>query len=123
MRLVGAVRRLEAGAAAARARAKPGKVGIVWTKQDCRVDASVLAEGELIAVDITVLPGADGSHWWRIAERVTADPADLGVVYRQAADGAVSRVGAVVSIDADLVRYELDGAGVGEFVRSPDRRP
>jgi len=116
VRLIGAVKRLEG---AARSRTRPAKVGIVWTSNEERVNAAELGPAEWIAVDISVRGGATPTApvYWRIKERITGDPSDLGLL----SDETGARVGRVVSIDGDLLRYELDearGKSV-EFLRRP----
>jgi hypothetical protein len=107
MRLVSNVKRLE-GAAAARAVA-PESIGIVWSKDEARVDAMELREGEYIAVDVAMrsCPGG-GVEYWTVSERVTRDVGDLGVFYHVDGGGDAVRVGRVVAIDTDMLRYELD---------------
>ena len=107
MRLIGAVKRLE-GAAAAR-RVAPASIGIAWTKNEKRVTAEDLAEGEYVAVDVTVSESPAGAAaWWSVAERVTCDVGDLGYFYQESAGSDPVRIGRVVSIDTDMVRYRLD---------------
>ncbi len=128
MRLIGAVKRLE-GSAAAR-EAAPVSVGIAWTTRDARVELEELAEGAFIAVDVTLQRGGgDGSApYWCVIERPTFDAADLGWFYELGASCGKDcancdrvRAGRVVSIDTDMVRYELfEGPRCErEFMRLP----
>jgi hypothetical protein len=126
MRLLSAVRKLELVASGSAA-AAPAKVGIAWTSRDVRIDASELREGQFIAVDITCEVATKGaaSTWWSVVERVTYDPEDLGHYYEVTPAGLgvpasePVRVGTVVSIDGDLVRYDLHGGGSAEMTRGP----
>jgi hypothetical protein len=128
MRLIGAVKRLEAGAAAARA-AVPTRVAIAWTPAEVRIDAMELAAGEFIAVDLTQRRRSDGSidagaSFWSVRERVTLDVNDLGFYYVADCDGGNAECGGVVvAIDTDMVRYELDAAPGAErqFLRPASR--
>jgi hypothetical protein len=118
MRLISTLRRLEAGAAEARER-KPAAVGLIWSTQENVVDPQDLRVGEYIAVDLRiqgaapvvveggpaiVAVGAPGA--WAMAERITRDPQDLGVV-RNAEGG---RVGRVMELDGSMISIEWDEA-------------
>ena len=114
MRLISAVKRLEASAAA-RAKEVPAGVGLVWSVNEARVDPGDLVEGEYIACDIRMeggAPGADGAPgptWWAVSERVTLDARDLGVV--SSAGGL--RIGRVVELDGSMVTIEVDDVVIG----------
>jgi hypothetical protein len=109
--------RLEAGAAAARERG-PAAVGLVWSTRESVVDPDTLQPGEYIAVDIRLegcphvagepVPDAlsDPPCWWTLAERVTTDPQDLGVVR----DGFGARVGRVMELEGSMISIEMDEA-------------
>ncbi len=115
MRLIGQVKRLEG---AARAKSAPATTGICWSRHEARVSDGELAEGEYVAVDVTVTPGGgDAPESWAIKERVTLDAADLGSLY----NGAGEPIGQIVSIDPEVLRYELYAEGEREFqfLRSP----
>lgn len=112
MRLISSLRRLEAGAAAAR-EAKPAAVGLIWTRQESVVDPETLYRGEYIAVDLTMragapvaLGGASGvaPGAWLMAERITQDPQDLGVVR----DAEGQRIGRVMELDGSMISIEWD---------------
>ncbi len=119
MRLLTSLKRLEAGAAAARA-TKPTPIGLVWTANETRIDPECLEPGEYIACDIRLegrerpgldLPALDENgdvveppSWWSVEERPTFDAADLGIVRN--CDG--ERVGRVVELDGTLVTIEWD---------------
>jgi hypothetical protein len=103
---------LEAGAAAAR-EAKPAAVGLIWTRQESVVDPETLYRGEYIAVDLTMragapvaLGGASGvaPGAWLMAERITQDPQDLGVVR----DAEGQRIGRVMELDGSMISIEWD---------------
>ncbi len=103
MRLLRNVERLERGAADA-AVDDARRWCVVWTGYDSRLDAGALRDGEYLAVDVRREAGGEGAVRERLTERVTVDAQDLGRVYTE--DGR--RVGRVVSIDGDLVKWELD---------------
>jgi len=77
------MRRLAARAAGSGASAP---AGIVWTVDEQRVMRPLL-EGEFVAADVYIVGGSDDTHsdgfppLWRVVERVTRDPLDLGLVY------------------------------------------
>jgi len=104
MRLIKQVGKLEA-AAAARVEDRRA-VGIAWTIHEAVVDASALAPGEYIAVDIRMEAGEGGdcqADFWHVFERITTDERDLGVVRNAAGD----RIGIVVGLDGGLISWEL----------------
>lgn len=88
-------------AAAAKARPMPR---LHWVSYDGRLDPAQLADGELIAVDVRLVHVFGGqTPQWRLTERVTRDPGDLGLVR----DRAGRVVGRVVSMRGSLVDWEL----------------
>ena len=104
MRLIKQVGKLEA-AASARVEDR-GAVGIAWTIHEAVVDASALAPGEYIAVDIRMEASDRGdcqADFWHVFERITTDERDLGVVRNAAGD----RIGIVVGLDGGLISWEL----------------
>ena len=111
MRLISSVKRLEAGAQRAREQA-PIAVGLVWSNHETTVDPEMLEAGEYLAADIwieggpeaTVAGAAEPATWWKVKERVTLDPQDLGLVY----DSSGVRIGRVMELDGSMVTIERD---------------
>jgi hypothetical protein len=103
MRLLSKVRGLEAAASVKRRVA----VGLVWTEDDVRVDPAAVRGGEHVALDVRITGACGETPLWQTTERVTADPADLGVVYGESG----SAVGRVVRVDGSLVEWVLTGRG------------
>lgn len=74
-----------------------GRVGLVWTSEEFRVDPAQAAPGEHIAVDLVLLVDAseerpDVTRQMRTRERFTDDDNDSGLVYNLAGE----RIGRVV---------------------------
>jgi hypothetical protein len=115
MRLISQLRRLEDGAAEARA-VRPAAVGLIWSRQESVVDLAVLYEGEYVAVDLRMEGGmpvplrgspavaAAAPGAWHMSERITRDPQDLGIV--RDAEGA--RIGRVMELDGSMITIEWD---------------
>jgi len=118
VRLITSIKRLEAGAAVARER-RPAAVGLSWSRNEARVDPEELGPGEYIACDISIRSGAgvgavpdamaDQPYWWNLAERVTLDPQDLGLVR----DAEGERIGRVMELDGSMIAIEWDEPATG----------
>jgi hypothetical protein len=104
MRLLSKVLGLEAALGASRRR-EP--IGLVWTEDDVRVDVAALRADQHVALDIRIRGACGETPIWKTVERVTADPADLGVVYGESG----AKVGRVVKVDGSLVEWVLTGRG------------
>jgi hypothetical protein len=121
MRLVRRVENLETAASGAGAAPAvvPSKF-VCWTPRDVRADASQLAPGELLAVDVELeWSGALGRRLIFTRERITRDESDLGLVYEGGAS-AEHVIGRLVAIDGDVLTWRYD-AGGGESVDLPRR--
>lgn len=105
LRVVDELAKLRKDRAAERAASKR-RVGIVWSHCDHRVDDVELAEGEWLALDVTLGETVGEVDTWRTRERITRDPEDYGLVYDAAGDvvGRVAGRGA-----GGLVELELCG--------------
>jgi hypothetical protein len=120
VRLINAVKRLEAGAARAREEVAPG-VGLVWSKDEVSVDPLTLEDGEYVAVDVVMEGGGPSPLggtapvWWTVTERVTLDPRDLGVVRNVAGE----RIGLVTDLDGSMVTWRADE--IPQLGRGSDR--
>lgn len=101
VRLGKSVKRLETRAEVDGRSARDRGCGFVisYTPDNVTVDASKLAAGELVALDVFVIDRGR----MRTTERVTTDPDDLGFVYDP--DGAM--VGRVVEVDRPYFSYCL----------------
>jgi hypothetical protein len=103
MRLLRRLEGLEAGAAVAEAEAEAA-VGVVWSCDELRLDATQLEAGEYIACDSHRLDPPElfaSCPRVRLVERITRDADDLGYIY----DAAGVRVGRVTAVDGNLVSY------------------
>jgi hypothetical protein len=133
VRLVRRVERLEDVAAAGAAKALAPERYVVWSKDDLRADASQLGPGDLIAADVTFHPSTSAAlggaprdyfPWGHgavvVAERITRDPDDLGLVYdASAVEGELvdgwrkhAVVGRVVDMDGVCLTVEFDSGAI-----------
>jgi hypothetical protein len=90
-----------------------GRIGLVWTADEVRVDRAQSQPGEHVAVDLILVVDTSDEHpnvtrQMRIRERFSSDPEDAGIVY----DLAGARVGRVVQVPRyGLIRWVREGDG------------
>jgi len=115
LRVVDELQKLRMERAQSRA-AAGSRIGIAWSHCEKRLDDVVLAEGEFLALDVTIEGAIGEVPLWRTEERVTRDPDDYGRVF----DGDGLRIGAVRSIKNGLVTVVIEGTSdAGGVVKPP----
>lgn len=102
MRLLTKVRKLELGRALDDSRDRAiVPTGVMWMNRTG--PEVVLAEGEEIVLDYTILSKGEGFTIADVSERATLDPADLGKVF----DAAGVEIGCVRESEGGVISYRL----------------